>query len=81
MKGRGRRLSCATLYRWINNGLRGVKLETVLIGGSRCTSVEACERFIGATQGGSPAPAACRTASQRTKAVDAAKRQLDAFGI
>ncbi len=36
----------STLYRWSSEGLRGVKLETIQIGGTRCTSVEALQRFF-----------------------------------
>ncbi len=35
----------STIYRWRLRGIRGVKLETFLIGGRRYTSVEAIERF------------------------------------
>lgn len=38
----------STVVRWWRVGVRGVKLETILIGGRRFTSVEAIERFIGA---------------------------------
>ena len=35
----------ATCWRWIKRGCRGVKLETVLIGGKRYSSLEALQRF------------------------------------
>ena len=35
----------ATLYRWWRRGVRGIKLETVVIGGRRYTSLEALQRF------------------------------------
>lgn len=38
--------SYCTIMRWKREGLRGVKLETLLIGGRRYTSVEALHRFI-----------------------------------
>ena len=41
----GKKLSIGTLFRWAMRGVRGVKLETVLIGNSRLTSREAIERF------------------------------------
>jgi hypothetical protein len=44
----GRRLGLATLHRWRLRGVRGVKLETVLVGGLRYTSREAIERFVAA---------------------------------
>lgn len=42
----GRRPDVASLYRWSGKGLRGLRLECVQIGGSRCTTVEAVRRFI-----------------------------------
>ncbi len=42
---RGRKPSPSTLYRWAKYGLRGTRLETIRIGGTRCTSVEALQRF------------------------------------
>ena len=42
----GRPLHPATLYRWANPGLRGIKLETIQVGGTLCTSLEALQRFF-----------------------------------
>ena len=42
----GQKPHIATLYRWSTRGVRGVVLETVQVGGTRCTSVEALQRFI-----------------------------------
>ncbi len=41
----GKRLHIATVYRWARHGCRGVRLETIQIGGSSFTSREALERF------------------------------------
>ena len=38
----------ATLHRWRVRGIRGVRLETLLIGGRRFTSLEALRRFTSA---------------------------------
>jgi hypothetical protein len=35
-----------TVARWARKGCRGVRLETVLLGGRRYSSVEAVNRFI-----------------------------------
>jgi len=35
----------ATVYRWSTAGVRGVILETLQVGGTRCTSREAVQRF------------------------------------
>lgn len=42
----GRASHPATLYRWANPGLRGIKLETIQVGGTLCTSLEALQRFF-----------------------------------
>ena len=41
----GKRPHVATLYRWAQQGVRGVKLETIQVGGTLCTSLEALQRF------------------------------------
>lgn len=40
------RPSTATLWRWHSKGLRGVRLETVVIGGRRYTSTRVIDRFL-----------------------------------
>ena len=39
---RGRKVHTSTLYRWASRGLKGVVLETLQVGGTTCTSREAC---------------------------------------
>ncbi|MEZ6070951.1 MAG: DUF1580 domain-containing protein [Pirellulales bacterium] len=45
---RGKRPHVSTLHRWGTTGLRGVRLETIRVGGSRCTSMQALQRFFDA---------------------------------
>jgi hypothetical protein len=79
--GIDRRISLATLHRWRLNGVRGVKLETVLIGGLRYTSREAIDRFIQA-QNADDAPATpVITASQRKRQSEAARAELERMGV
>jgi hypothetical protein len=50
----GNRQVCGSaLRRWANVGVRGLKLESVLIGGAFCTSAEAVDRFLKALNNGS----------------------------
>lgn len=42
----GRRPHAATLYSWAREGYRGVRLETIQVGGTLCTSIEALQRFF-----------------------------------
>jgi hypothetical protein len=77
----GRRASLASLHRWRLNGVRGVKLETVLICGLRYTSLEAIDRFITA-QNADDAPAApVITATQRRRQSEAARLALLQVGL
>lgn len=45
---RGKKLSRAIAFRWASVGVRGVRLETIKVGGARFTSVEAIVRFVAA---------------------------------
>lgn len=77
-----RRPHTSTLHRWRLRGVRGVKLETILIGGRRYTSHEALERFFAATTAaasGETPP--IRTPKQRDRAVAEAERELHEAGI
>ncbi len=44
---RGKRPHISCMYRWTTVGCRGVVLDSVMVGGTRCTSREAIARFIG----------------------------------
>jgi hypothetical protein len=39
----------STLARWATRGIRGIRLETWMLGGRRCTTRDAVDRFIRAT--------------------------------
>ena len=65
----------STLHRWRLRGVRGVKLETVLIGGRRFTSEEALRRFADRLTRVSESA----TCSQNQEAEVLSK--LDQFGI
>ena len=44
-RGAGKPCHLRTLWRWCAKGLRGLRLESVFIGGARHTTKEAIERF------------------------------------
>jgi hypothetical protein len=79
-----------TLYRWSKAGLRGVRLETIQIGGTRCTSHEALQRFFERLTPCSDtdvaaeplflAVACSRTCAQRERRAREAARRLEALG-
>ena len=65
-----------TVWRWLQSGVRGVVLESVLIGGRRYTSTEAIRRFLLAGNPTSAAPSVPVAAGNRLR-VDRAMRELD----
>jgi hypothetical protein len=71
-------VSC--IYRWTTAGCRGVILESIQVGGTRCTSREALARFFRQLTGDQVAIPIVRSRVQKA-AVAAAERQLDAAGI
>lgn len=75
-----KRLSLATLHRWRIKGVRGVRLETVLIGGLRYTSREAISRFI-AAQNAETTPEAAISLEQRKRQAEAAQVALAKAGV
>ncbi len=79
----GRPCNVATLYRWSTAGCKGIVLETIQVGCTKCTSREALDRFFraltakmnGQPVAPAPAPRAHRAAVRR------AERILDKAGI
>lgn len=80
----GKTISVSAIYRWSLHGLRGVKLETVQIGGTRCTSVEALQRFAErlSRQSERMRPQVERRSPMaRRRSHERAKRELSKMGI
>ena len=79
----GKRPHVSCLYRWTVSGCRGIILESVQIGATRCTSRQGLERFFAAltaaAQGEAPVPPP--PTKSRRRAIDAAKRRLARSGI
>ena len=48
----GRPAHPSTLFRWADAGLRGIRLETIQVGGTKCTSRAALFRFFAALDSG-----------------------------
>jgi hypothetical protein len=40
------RPALSTLWRWANKGCRGIKLDTLMVGGTRYTSTRAVQQFF-----------------------------------
>lgn len=69
-------VNVSTTWRWATVGVKGVKLETMLIGGRRRTSHEAYGRFLASINSGKVV-----TTKQRLKAIEAAEREADMLGL
>ena len=89
---RGRKTHVSTLFRWTTSGCRGVVLESLQCGGTRCTSREALQRFferlsapvqagaIGGDQSQAGPIVGRRTLAQRQRASAEAGRKLAELG-
>jgi len=68
-----------TVYAWTTRGCRGAVLETIQVGGTRCTSREALQRFFEhlTVRGHVAAPQAPRGEQHATKAGE----ELARYGI
>lgn len=77
----GRKVHTATLYRWTVNGLRGVVLESLQVGGTRCTSREALERFFERLNRVPTFHRSPATRSQQSKQARIVEKQLDDLGV
>ncbi len=75
------RPNITTLWRWRNRGVRGVRLETVLVGGKRFTSREALTRFHDAVNAAADGqPVVSRTTRRREAEIARAEKQLQEAG-
>lgn len=78
----GKSVHPSCLFRWAKRGLRGTLLETTQVGGTKCTSLEALDRFFRRlAQDQTPEIPSGRTVRQRERAITAAERQLDHEGL
>lgn len=83
----GKRPHVATLHRWAVAGVRGIRLDYVVVGTTRCTTPQALQRFVdalteldrGDAAAGAPAPEdrePAKPSRSRRQSIDAAKRRL-----
>jgi hypothetical protein len=77
-----RRRHISSVTRYLLKGVRGQKLESIVLGGRRYTSVEAIARFIAATTAVSNGERpASRTARQQTEAIERADQEVRKEGF
>ena len=76
----GKRPHVSCLYRWTVSGCKGVILESLQCGGTRCTSKEALARFMEALTYGADRPAV-RSPVKRRRAAEKAIAELERAGV
>ena len=74
----GKKPHVSCLYRWTTHGCKGVILESIQVGGTRCTSKEALGRFFKALTNAN-LPTAQQPSTSRQRA--GAERELERQGI
>jgi hypothetical protein len=80
-----RKISLASVYRWTHGGCRGVRLESVQVGGSRCVTRDGLIAFFAtlstqpASHTTSGATSEVRTSANRRRALASTDRRLDAI--
>ena len=77
----GRAIHVATVYRWINRGVDGVKLEAVRVGGGLFTSVESLQRFADRCSAETAAISPNKSTARRSHQLKKAEAELDQEGI
>ena len=85
----GKRIHPSSLWRWARKGVRGVRLETRLLGGRLVTSLEALERFTTRLAdiypperpSRSPSHRKARSSAKRRRGVEQAFQDLEKHGI
>lgn len=77
------RVHISTVHRWRQRGARGAKLETLLVGGGRYTSIEALHRFFAASTAAADGDdrAIHFNSSQTTRSHQQAESYLKSEGI
>jgi hypothetical protein len=75
----GRAVNPATIWRWASHGVRGVKLETIQIGGTSCTSLDALRRFFARLDDKPESPVV--PAPTRDRRAEQVSAELDLVGI
>ncbi len=77
----GKKVHTSCCYRWTTAGCRGVVLESIQIGSTRCTSKEALARFFRRLTDGDAADVpAIRSAAKRERDVAKAMKELEQAG-
>ena len=78
---RGQKPHASTMYRWSTVGCKGIVLETLQVGGSRCTSRAAVQRFLERLTYGEDDNKNFSHGAQQTPGANGIGRELDEAGL
>jgi hypothetical protein len=81
---RGQEVSIATVLRWSTKGLKGIRLETIRIGATRCTWDDALWRFferISESESSRETGPVVATIAQKHRRSEAVEKRLNEIGI
>lgn len=79
--GKDRGVNPSTTWRWYRKGVNGVKLETIVVGGTRMTTEPACLRFIERTTAAANGEQTTTSMSKRRqREIEAAEKELAKMG-
>jgi hypothetical protein len=71
----------STVWRWSLRGVRGVRLECIMRGGTRFTSRQAITRFLAATTAAASGQTVGARSASREAAIAAAEKELAEVGL
>ncbi len=80
-RANGKQVHVTTVYRWINHGVRGFRLESIKVGGTTYTSVEAMQRFAEGLGPPSPLSALPYSLARQREIERAAREVNEMLGI
>jgi len=76
----GKRVHISAVYRWIQRGVRGVRLESTRVGGTTYTSEEALQRFSERLSEANRSSTSSRVLTRRRqRQIEQASRQVEAM--
>jgi hypothetical protein len=81
LKDKGGRVGVSSVYRWVQRGVRGIRLETIRAPWGQMTSVEAVERFIVRLNPGAPDSSRLRSTTRRQEIAKANRVVAKALGL
>lgn len=74
-------VAASTIWRWHRHGLKGHRLETIVIGGKRLTSAEAVQRFADALTAATEPPSEDGSNATSPGRDETTRRRLEEAGL